>query len=80
MNTEHPNPETLWRHRRRGFYAGIHGLWLQTLLWIAVGAYSVDLIAALSVVISFAYGGAITLIIQYSANTAVEEWAKRGAR
>ena len=76
----HPNPEILWKHRRRGFYLGINGLWLQTLIWIGLAIYNVELIQPLSVVISFAYGGCFTLIIAYAANTAVEEWAKRGAK
>ena len=77
---QHPDPERLWRHRKRGYYIGIWMMWIQTVVWAALGLYSPQAIQALAVVIGSAYGCAITLVIQYSANTAVEEWAKRGAK
>jgi hypothetical protein len=77
---DHPDPSLLWRHRRRGFYLGIHGVWVQTLMWVWIAFQSTEAIQALSVVVSFAYGACFTLILVYGANTAVEEWAKRGAK
>ena len=80
MTEQHPDPDKLWRHRRRGYYTGIHMMWVQTVLWVVLAWHSPTAIEALTVVIGSAYGSAITLVLQYSANTAVEEWAKRGAK
>jgi hypothetical protein len=79
MATEHPDPERWWQHRRRLAY---RALWLavaETLLLGLVALLNPEAVAALSAAIYSSYTLWSVPIVGYYGNTAVEEWARRGA-
>lgn len=77
---EHPDPDRWWKHRRRGYYAGMWAGALQTPIWIIIGLVDAKAIASMTAVIGWSYGICATLILAYFGNTTVETITTRGAR
>lgn len=74
--TQHPDPERWWKHRRRGYYIGIWWAVIITFLFVGIELKSPGTVEKMGVVIGWAYGVSVTLIVAYYSNTAVEEFAK----
>jgi len=71
----HPDPNRWWKHRRRGYYAGMWWAFLQTPIWAAVELAQPNTLAAMGVVIGWSYGISVTLIVSYFGNNIAEAWA-----
>lgn len=80
VTAEHPDPARWWMHRRRGYYAGIWWGVLQTPAWMVLGYHKHEVVMSMGAVIGWSYGIAISLILAYYGNTAIETWASRGMR
>lgn len=74
MSEDHPDVERWWRHRRRGYYAGMAWAALQTIGWIALEWLKPGSVGALGAVIGWSYGVSMTLILAYFGNTTAETW------
>ncbi|WP_165856746.1 hypothetical protein [Marinobacter sp. JSM 1782161] len=75
MDTEHPCPSRWWKHRRRGYYAGMWWAAIQTLGWVILEFCKPGIVASLAVVVGWSYGISATLIISYFGNNIAEAWA-----
>ncbi|MFL1404202.1 hypothetical protein ACJO2E_02510 [Marinobacter sp. M1N3S26] len=75
MDTEHPNPSRWWKHRRRGYYAGMWWAAIQTPLWVLLELLRPETVPVMGVVIGWSYGISATLIVSYFGNNAAEAWA-----
>ncbi len=71
----HPDPNRWWKHRRRGYYAGMWWALIQTGLWIALEYNRPGIIETMGVVIGWSYGISATLIISYFGNNITDAWA-----
>lgn len=74
----HPDPGRWWKHRRRGYYAGMWWTLIQTIAWAGLELHKPGVIAAMATVIGWSYGISATLIISYFGNNIAEAWANRG--
>lgn len=80
MVTEHPDPGRWWKHRRRGYYAGMLWAFMQTPFWVVLEVMKPGAVPNLGAVIGWSYGISVTLIVSYFGNNIAEAWAGKVGR
>ena len=71
----HPDPNRWWKHRRRGYYAGMWWALIQTPAWIALELHTAGSVSAMAAVVGWSYGISATLIVSYFGNNIAEAFA-----
>lgn len=75
--TDHPNPTTLWRFRRKHSFMAHYSMIVLTALLLAMELYRPGTVVGLQVVLPFAYGSFMLIVLGYIANCAVETYIER---
>lgn len=78
METEHPDPDRWWRHRRERCDTAMKAAGVETVLLGFLAYFSPEAVSAMTTVVVASYTLWSWPVIGYYSNTAVEEWAKRG--
>lgn len=73
----HPNPLTLWRHRRRHSYAALIGSLGLTALLVAAEIWRPGTVEGLEPMIGPAYTFFGLVVLAYISNCAIEAWIDR---
>jgi len=73
----HPDPLTLWRHRRRHSYAALIGALTLTALLVAAELVRPGAVEGLEPMIGPAYAFFGAVVLAYIANCAIESWIDR---
>lgn len=76
MSEQHPDPERYWKHRRRGYYAGIWWAIAQTPMWVAIELKNPGTLEALTAVVGWSYAISGTLIVSYYGGNIAQDVAK----